>query len=74
MSTTVTQSSSIDVDNVVSILPQADADLHLTSPSQTTEGDLLGYDEIQIQLMDEVCIVLDRNDVPIGKASKKVCQ
>ena len=33
-----------------------------------------GYDEEQIRLMDEVCIVLDGNDIPIGSASKKVCK
>jgi isopentenyl-diphosphate Delta-isomerase len=34
---------------------------------------LEGHDEEQIRLMDEVCIVLDENDVPIGTASKKLC-
>lgn len=32
-----------------------------------------GYDEEQVKLMDEVCIVLDWNDVPCGSASKKTC-
>ena len=39
----------------------------------TSDNDLQGYDEEQIRLMEEVCIVLDENDVPIGSASKKVC-
>jgi isopentenyl-diphosphate Delta-isomerase len=43
-------------------------------PDIDTSGDALeGHDEEQIRLMDEVCIVLDENDKPIGKASKKVC-
>jgi len=44
-------------------------------PDIDTSGDALdGHDEEQIRLMDEVCIVLDENDVPIGKASKKICK
>lgn len=39
----------------------------------TSDADLAGYDEEQIRLMDEMCIVLDENDVPIGSATKKVC-
>ncbi|EXJ55236.1 isopentenyl-diphosphate delta-isomerase [Cladophialophora yegresii CBS 114405] len=42
--------------------------------SNTTSDDLLaGYDEEQIRLMDEMCIVLDHDDAPIGSASKKAC-
>ncbi len=33
-----------------------------------------GHDEEQIRLMDEVCIVLDENDKPIGNFSKKICR
>ncbi len=32
-----------------------------------------GHDEEQIRLMDEMCIVLDYNDTPIGAGSKKTC-
>ncbi|RPA87520.1 Isopentenyldiphosphate isomerase [Ascobolus immersus RN42] len=32
-----------------------------------------GYDPEQIRLMEEVCIVLDSNDKPIGTGSKKLC-
>ena len=43
-------------------------------PDVDTSGDALeGHDEEQIRLMDEVCIVVDENDVPVGKASKKIC-
>lgn len=43
------------------------------SDGQTDSNDLAGYDEEQIRLMDEVCIVLDNDDQPIGSASKKAC-
>ncbi|KAF2863696.1 isopentenyl-diphosphate delta isomeras-like protein 1 [Piedraia hortae CBS 480.64] len=42
-------------------------------PSITSDQDLAGYDEEQIRLMDEVCIVLDNDDSPIGTATKKTC-
>lgn len=32
-----------------------------------------GHDEEQIKLMEELCIVLDYNDVPIGAGTKKLC-
>ncbi|QNQ01368.1 NUDIX hydrolase domain-like protein [Yarrowia lipolytica] len=32
-----------------------------------------GHDEEQIKLMDEICVVLDWDDKPIGGASKKCC-
>lgn len=32
-----------------------------------------GHDEEQIRFMDELCIVVDYNDVPIGAASKRIC-
>jgi hypothetical protein len=35
--------------------------------------DLEGYDEEQVRLMDEVCIVIDADDKPIGSGSKKIC-
>ncbi|KIY01774.1 uncharacterized protein Z520_01912 [Fonsecaea multimorphosa CBS 102226] len=42
--------------------------------SENNSDDMLaGYDEEQIRLMDEVCIVLDNDDMPIGSASKKAC-
>lgn len=43
-------------------------------PDIETSGDALdGQDEEQIRLMQEVCIVLDQDDKPIGTASKKLC-
>lgn len=35
--------------------------------------DLATYDPIQAALMDEVCILVDREDRVTGKATKKVC-
>jgi len=43
-------------------------------PDIDTSGEALeGHDEEQIRLMDEMCIVIDDNDMPIGTASKKLC-
>ncbi|SPN99593.1 probable isopentenyl-diphosphate delta-isomerase [Cephalotrichum gorgonifer] len=61
--TTTTTADRITADNINQLFPDID----------TTSEALSGHDEEQIRLMDEVCIVLDENDVPIGKASKKIC-
>ncbi|KAH8700813.1 isopentenyl-diphosphate delta-isomerase [Talaromyces proteolyticus] len=70
----------ITADNVATLFPDVDTSLaHQTLPtangdSSTREGgDLEGYDEEQVRLMEEVCIVLDNDDKPIGSASKKTC-
>lgn len=39
------------------------------SDSQIFEG----HDEEQIRLMEELCIVLDYNDIPVGAGTKKLC-
>ncbi|KAI9732367.1 MAG: isopentenyl-diphosphate delta-isomerase idi1 [Cirrosporium novae-zelandiae] len=69
--TTTTQT--ITADNVIRLFP--DVNPNIASSQQRSQGDndLQGYDEEQIRLMDEVCIVLDENDNPIGSASKKTC-
>jgi len=51
----------------------ADAILRLFPDIDTSSEALSGHDEEQIRLMDEMCIVLDDNDMPVGKASKKLC-
>ena len=62
--TTETRSAPITADNILRLFPDID-----------TSGEALeGHDEEQIRLMDEVCIVLDENDLPIGTASKKLCK
>lgn len=40
-----------------------------SSSSQVFEG----HDENQIKFMEELCIVLDYNDVPVGAGTKKLC-
>jgi isopentenyl-diphosphate delta-isomerase len=61
--TTTTVAEPITAETILRLFPDID-----------TSGEALdGHDEEQIRLMDEVCIVLDENDMPIGKASKKIC-
>jgi isopentenyl-diphosphate delta-isomerase len=71
--TTVTQPS-ITAENVLRIFPEVNTSVIGVARSNANDTDLEGYDEEQIRLMDEVCIVLDENDVPIGSASKKACK
>ncbi|MCJ1433342.1 isopentenyl-diphosphate delta-isomerase idi1 [Xylographa pallens] len=71
MSTTTTQT--ITAENVIHLFPEVDSQLASSHRTGTSTNDLEGYDEEQIRLMDEVCIVLDKDDKPIGSASKKVC-
>jgi len=66
--TTTTATEPITSANIIRLFPEIDTNL-----SSARDGDLDGYDEEQIRLMDEVCIVLDENDKPIGSASKKIC-
>ncbi|KAL3955743.1 hypothetical protein ACCO45_011306 [Purpureocillium lilacinum] len=51
----------------------AETILRLFPDIDTTDDALSGHDEEQIRLMDEMCIVTDDNDMPVGKASKKIC-
>ncbi|KAG7662752.1 IDI1 [[Candida] subhashii] len=42
--------------------------------SGSSDSDLFnGHDEEQIRLMEELCIVLDNNDIPLGAGTKKLC-
>ena len=52
----------------------AEAMLRLFPDIDTSGEALEGHNEEQIRLMDEVCIVTDENDLPIGTASKKLCK
>ena len=77
MSTTVTVTAppAITAENVLRLFPEVNTTLIGGSHnSATNDNSLDGYDEEQIRLMDEVCIVLDEDDIPIGSASKKVCK
>jgi isopentenyl-diphosphate Delta-isomerase len=83
MSTTTTVTTAdITATNILTLFPEIDQSLVQNTANAATAGDgsgraadadLAGYDEEQIRLMDEVCIVLDRDDQPIGAASKKIC-
>lgn len=73
MATTATQTQTITANNVLDLFPEVNTSLASTSRILATDSDLQGYDEEQIRLMEEVCIVLDEDDRPIGSASKKVC-
>ena len=46
------------------------------APSATEDVELStaqGYDDEQIRLMEEVCIVIDENDQPVRPGTKKEC-
>ena len=68
-----TQTQTITADNVLRLFPDVNTSLASSHKVPTSDNDLQGYDEEQIRLMEEVCIVLDNDDNPIGSASKKVC-
>lgn len=36
--------------------------------------DMSGYDDEQVRLMEEMCILVDEQDKRIGAESKKVCK
>ncbi|KZF23134.1 isopentenyl-diphosphate delta-isomerase [Xylona heveae TC161] len=71
--TTTAPSQRITAGNILQLFPDIDTRLAESTRAQARDNDLEGYDEEQIRLMEEVCIVLDENDVPIGSASKKIC-
>jgi hypothetical protein len=72
---TLTQAPRITATNVLRLFPEVNTSLiGGAHNSATQDNDMAGYDEEQIRLMDEVCIVLDEDDIPIGSASKKVCE
>jgi len=75
---TVTAPAEITADNVATIFPDVDTslarDVLPTANNSAQVGtELDGYDDEQVRLMEEVCIVLDNDDKPIGSASKKTC-
>lgn len=57
------------------IIPLEETTGLLTSAgsSSSEEAVFEGHDEEQIRLMEELCIVLDYNDMPIGAGTKKLC-
>lgn len=78
--TTLTAPPEITADNVATLFPDVDTSLArdilpTSNSNHVREGtELEGYDEEQVRLMEEVCIVLDNDDRPIGSASKKTCK
>lgn len=72
---TTTVTTTVTAANVRTLFPNVAPYLALTHNASTssTSDELEGYDPEQIRLMDEVCIVLDTDDNPIGSASKKTC-
>jgi isopentenyl-diphosphate delta-isomerase len=47
-----------------------------TAPAGVSTSDIdisQGYDDEQIRLMEEVCIVIDQNDQPVRPGTKKEC-
>jgi len=74
VTTTMTVREPITAANVLRLFgEQVNTTVIGTRRSEAGDVELAGYDEEQIRLMDEVCIVLDENDQPIGSASKKTC-
>jgi isopentenyl-diphosphate delta-isomerase len=71
--TTITETELSYQERILQLFPEINTSLATQARSSTQDQDLAGYDEEQIRLMDEVCIVLDKDDAPIGSASKKVC-
>lgn len=75
--TTTTPAQTITAENILHLFPEVSTTLSAATPSRLDsphqDDDLSGYDAEQIRLMDEVCIVLDKDDNPIGSASKKTC-
>jgi len=72
--TTTSVTGTLNASNVLRLVPEVDTHLASSHRAHDKHDDLEGYDEEQIRLMDEVCIVLDEDDQPIGSASKKVCR
>lgn len=76
---TVTSPPRVTVENVSALFPDVDTSLArevlpTTAASAQDSSDLAGYNEEQVRLMDEVCIVVDEDDKPIGSANKKTCE
>jgi len=72
--TTTTTQQALSAPEVLRLFPDVNPNVIGAGRAAATEGnDLEGYDEEQVRLMEEVCIVIDGNDKPIGSASKKLC-
>jgi len=73
-STTTTNVRAITANEILRLFPDVNPTVIGVQATRTDAGDdLAGYDEEQVRFMDEVCIVIDENDKPIGSGSKKTC-
>lgn len=69
-----TEMPNLSASDIIRLFPDVSTSVIGAQTSSTrNDADLAGYDEEQIRLMEEVCIVLDHNDLPVGSASKKTC-
>ena len=73
MSATMTQTETVTAANVLRLFPDVETNSNPSHAPFTSGDELEGYDAEQVRLMEEMCIVLDDNDAPIGRANKKVC-
>ena len=71
--TAITTAPPISADAVLHLTSDVDPGLQSRTNVNVLDNELLGYDEEQVRLMEEVCIVLDDDDQPIGSADKKTC-
>ena len=73
--TTAPTTTTISAPELLRLFPDVNPTIIGSGQTSTSVGnDLEGYDEEQVRLMDEVCIVVDSDDKPIGSGSKKICQ
>lgn len=73
MTTTTITESMLTRERILRVFPDVAAN-DVEKPDSQSGPELEGYDEEQVRLMEEVCIVLDWNDAPCGSASKKTCK
>ena len=73
--TTTVTAAAMTGPEILRLFPEVNPALVNATPTAGAAGDdaLEGYDEEQVRLMDEVCIVIDNDDKPVGSASKKIC-
>lgn len=62
-----------DIIEQFDVTPLAETTGKPTSQASSDDAILSGHDQEQIRLMEELCIVLDYEDYPVGAATKKTC-